>query len=104
MKATEGYIRPMREGEEVLQCGLVIGVGIKERKDDELHIHGLVLRTSGMKQTPYLVQVWVDMSQEYGSRVVGDESKECECPAGMSEKCKHVVAVMLHLSRLVRSL
>ncbi|KAK3911139.1 Serrate RNA effector molecule-like protein [Frankliniella fusca] len=99
MKATEGFIRPMREGEEVLQCGLVIGVGIKERKGDELQVHALVLRTSGLRQTPYLVQIWIDMSKEYGARVIADESRECECPAGMSEKCKHIVAVMLHLAR-----
>jgi len=101
MKATEGYVRPMREGEEVLQCGLVIGVGIKERKGDELLVNALVLRTSGLRQTPYLVQIWVDMSKEFGERVIGDESRECECPAGLSEKCKHVVAVMIHLARLV---
>jgi len=101
MKATEGYIRPMREGEEVLQCGLVIGVGIKERKGDELQVHALVMRTSGLRQTPYLVQVWVDLGKEYGERVIGEESRECECPAGLSEKCKHVVAVMLYLARSV---
>jgi len=104
MNATKGFVRPMREGEQVLESGLVVSVGLKEKKDCVLYIQALVLRTSGLTtQHPYLVEVWVNLEEEYGSRLLKDQSVECECPAGQSEKCKHVVAVLLYLTRLVFS-
>lgn len=104
MNATKGFVRPMREGEQVLESGLVVSVGLKERKDCVLHIQALVLRTSGLTtQHPYLVEVWVNLEEEYDSRLLKDQSVECECPAGKSEKCKHVVAVLLYLTRSIFS-
>lgn len=101
-KATAGYSRPMREGEEVLNSGLVIGVGLKQKDGDVFHIQALVLRTSGLSSKhPALVELWVDSSKEYGERLMKEESRECDCPAGRSEKCKHIVSVMLYLARLV---
>jgi len=52
-------------------------------------------------QHPYSVELWVDLQRDYGSRVLQEKSAECECKAGDSEKSKHVIAVMLYLSRLV---
>lgn len=102
MNATKDFVRPIREGEQVLESGLIVSVGLKERKDSVLHIQALVLRTSGLTtQHPYLVEVWVNLKEEYGSRLLKDQSLECECPAGQSEKCKYVVAVLLYLTRLV---
>lgn len=102
MKATEGFVRPIREGEEVLKSGLVISVGKKEKKVTAVHVQALVLRTSGLSsQHPYLVQLWVDLSKDFGSRLVNEQFLECQCPAGQSQKCKHIVAVMLYLSRYV---
>ncbi|KAK3920024.1 LOW QUALITY PROTEIN: Adenylosuccinate synthetase [Frankliniella fusca] len=89
----------MREGEEVLNSGFVVSVGLKERKDSVAHIQALVLRTSGLQQHPYLVELWVDLDKDYGSRLLKDQSQEYQCKAGQSEKCKHVVAVMLYLAR-----
>jgi len=97
-----GYTRPIREGEQVLNAIFVISVGLKSKEGSILHIQALVLRTSGITtQHPYSVELWVDLEKEYGSRVIQDKSVECECKAGESEKCKHIIAVMLHLSRLV---
>jgi uncharacterized Zn finger protein len=41
----------------------------------------------------------VDMGKPHGSRVIKEHSPECGCPAGSSEKCEHIVAVMLYLAR-----
>ncbi|XP_011874160.1 PREDICTED: uncharacterized protein LOC105565510, partial [Vollenhovia emeryi] len=101
MNVTKGFVRPMREGEQVLESDLIVSVGLKEKKDSVLHIQALVLRTSGLTtQHPYLVELWVNLEEEYGSRLVKDQSLECGCPAGQSEKCKHIVAVLLYLTRV----
>ena len=101
-KASTGYVRPVREGEAVLNAGFVISAGLKRKERSVLHIQSLVLRTSGVSTLhPYLVEIWVDLQKPPGFRVLKDQSVECDCKAGESEKCKHVIAVMLYLARLV---
>ena len=49
-----GYVRLVREGEEVLDAVLVIFVGIKQKEGNVLHIQALMLWTSGITtQHPY---------------------------------------------------
>lgn len=108
MNASSGFTRPMREGEAVLKGGLVVAVGKKAKEDEVVHVQALVLRTSGLKSNdPAVVEIWVDLARDYGERVVKDNEeafrKLCDCPAGMSDKCKHILAVMLFLTRLVVS-
>lgn len=102
MKASDGYERPIREGEEILRSGLVVGVGLKGKDKDEVtHVQALVLRTSGItSKHPYLLDLWLDLTKPSGERLINEKS-ECECPAGQSLKCKHLIAVMLWLTRLV---
>lgn len=106
MKATRGFVRPMREGEELVKAKMVITIGKKGKENDVVHIQALVLRTSGLQSKhPAVVELWVDISKDYGERLVQDNEDEvrkvCDCPAGASEKCKHIVAVMLCLTRFV---
>ncbi|XP_034247196.1 uncharacterized protein LOC117648656 [Thrips palmi] len=104
VNASIGFERPIREGEQVLQAGFVVAIGIKAKNDDELHIQALVLRTTGVTtKTPYVIEIWVDLSKPPGQRVTKDSSPECQCPAGASEKCKHIIAVLLYLSRVEES-
>lgn len=73
VKTTEGFVRPMREGEEVLNSGLVIFVGKKSKKDATVHVQALVLRISGLSsQHLYLVEFWIDLSKDFGSRLVNE--------------------------------
>ncbi|KAL4706960.1 hypothetical protein ACJJTC_019498 [Scirpophaga incertulas] len=104
INASAGYTKPMRSGEELLRSGMVISVGKKEKKNNIIHVQALILRTSGLNSKhPAIIKLWIDVSQEYGNRLVGDNeqkvTKVCDCPAGASEKCKHILAVMLYLSR-----
>jgi len=100
VNACVGFERPIREGEQVLEAGFIVAIGLKGKKNDELHVQALVLRTKGVSsKNPYNIEVWVDLSKQHGSRVVKDSSPECECPAGASEKCKHIMAVLLYLAR-----
>ncbi|CAG4941484.1 unnamed protein product [Parnassius apollo] len=83
---------------------MVISVGKKEKNNNIIHVQALVLRTSGLNSKhPAIIKLWIDVSQEYGNRLVGDNEQEvtkvCDCLAGASEKCKHILAVMLYLSR-----
>ena len=92
----------MLEGGQVLNGKLVLGVSVKERRNDTVYVQGLVLRTSGFaSEHPYLVENWIDTSKDYGERIIKERSNECECPSGLSEKCKHIIAVILYLARLV---
>ena len=100
INVSAGYVRLVREGEEVLNARLVISVGIKQKEGNILHIQALVLRTSGITTHLYLVEIWIDLKREYGQRVSKEKSAECECKAGESAKCKHVIAVMLGEVRL----
>ncbi|KAK3929159.1 Beta-ribofuranosylaminobenzene 5'-phosphate synthase [Frankliniella fusca] len=105
INATKGFIRPMREGEELMNGGMVVSIGKKEKERDEVHIQALVLRTSGFQtKDPAVVEIWIDTSKEAGEKIVQDNEEEfrkyCDCPAGNSEKCKHMVAVMLCLTSL----
>lgn len=106
INASAGFTKPMRSGEELLRSGMVISVGKKEKNNNIIHVQALVLRTSGLNSKhPAIIKLWIDVSQEYGNRLVGDNEQEvtkvCDCPAGASEKCKHILAVMLYLSRFV---
>lgn len=100
VNASIGFERPIREGEQVLQAGFIVAIGVKAKNDPELHVQALVLRTTGVTtKTPYVIEVWIDLSKPLGHRVTKDSSPECQCPAGASEKYKHIIAVLLYLSR-----
>lgn len=105
MNASRGFIRPMREGEALLKAGMVTVVGKKETDVADVYkIQALVIRTSGIQsKDPAVVELSVDVSKEYGERIISDNEEEfrkhCDCPAGNSEKCKHIVAVMLWLTK-----
>ena len=100
VNASIGFERPIREGEQVLESGFVDAIGLKAKNDQELHVQALVLRTTGVTtKTPYVIEVWIDLSKPPGQRVTKDSSPECKCPAGNSEKCKHIMAVLLYLTR-----
>lgn len=99
--ASEGFSRPIREGEEVLKAGFVVGVGLRGTENSVvLHVQALKLRTSGVaSKTPALLEIWLDQTKDFGCRVMKEELAECGCPAGKSEKGKHIIAVMLYLAR-----
>lgn len=106
MNSAKGFIRPIREGEALLRSGLIVTVGKKSKEENILHVQGLVLRTSGLKTRPPVeVEVWIDLAKDLGNRVVKDNESEirdnCDCPAGNSEKCKHIIGVMFCLARFV---
>lgn len=66
MNATKDFVCPIHESEQLLKSGLIVSVGLKERKDGVLHIQALVLRTSSLTtQYPYLVEVWVNLKEEW---------------------------------------
>ena len=98
MKSFEGYIRPYREAEEYLESGFLVCFGIKSRTENTVDFEGLAIQTSHVHLFPHKLTVSIDTSAEKGSQV---KSTTCSCKAGESHQCKHIVAALLHLGRLV---
>ena len=67
INVSAGYVRLVREGEEFLNAGLVISVGIKQKEGNILHIQAQVPRTSGITTHLYLVEIWIDLKEEQRS-------------------------------------
>lgn len=85
------------EGEKVLNAGHIIfcGRGNDTADGNSIHFLAFCLQTSNMTSRPH----------EINGLLISSSAKilqvKCSCKAGLSEKCKHSVAVLLHLSRLV---
>jgi uncharacterized Zn finger protein len=88
--------RNIIEGEEVLKAGLVVVVGTRGKTEDKVEVMGLVLQTSGLTKEP--VQVTGLLSFDEDNRL-SVRKMSCTCKAGMSERCKHVGAVLWYLNR-----
>ena len=82
--------RCWEEGEAVLKAKHIVACGITSRGDNELKILALCAQSSALRAKPHEILVTVK-SQGFDI--------SCSCKAGMSEKCKHCVAVLLHLNR-----
>ena len=82
--------RCWEEGEAVLKAKHIAACGITSREDNELSILALCAQSSALRAKPHEVLVTVK-SQGFDI--------SCSCKAGMSEKYKHCVAVLLHLNR-----
>ncbi|KAK3921443.1 hypothetical protein KUF71_001223 [Frankliniella fusca] len=95
-KAAVGFSRPLKEGEEYYERGMLLVVGIKAKTDEKLTIQALAAKTSGVMDKPHEIEVVLNLGMEAGDRV---EKLQCSCKAGQSEKCKHVIATLIHLNR-----
>ena len=79
------------EGERLLNAGHVLNCG----KIDESAEHNLLafcVQTSGVKERPHTIK---------GEICAGEKilSMTCSCKAGLSEMCKHIVGVLLYITR-----
>ena len=84
--------RYWEEGEAVLKAKHIVACGVTARGDNELKILALCAQSSYLRAKPHEIMVII---KSEGFKI------SCSCKAGMSEKCKHCVAVLLHLNRLV---
>ncbi|KYN28511.1 hypothetical protein ALC57_02065, partial [Trachymyrmex cornetzi] len=82
--------RKFVEGERVLKVEHIIRYGKNVESDGKVSFIALCLQTSNIRLTPHEVK--------------GDVSSKdilsctCSCKAGLREKCKHIIAVLLSVS------
>ena len=81
------------EGERVLNSGHVIYCGKEHDESVVYKVIGYCLQTSSMRDNPHEINGKININ---GST----ETMQCSCKAGLSEACKHIVGVLLYLSRL----
>ena len=80
------------EGEKILQAGHVIFCDqLDTDSEEEIKIIAFCLQSSSLKSAPHEIKGDILCS----GKII---NFKCSCKAGLSEKCKHVVAVLLHLT------
>ena len=80
--------RKFIEGERVFKAGHVIKCGKNVAEDGQVSFIALCLQTTNIRLAPHEIKGEVD-----SKRIT---SCTCSCKAGLGEKCKHIVAVLLH--------
>ena len=83
--------RNLIEGERLLNSKHIIKCG-KLESGDNLNIKAYCLQTSNLKGQPHEINGVIGRN---GSII----SFKCSCKAGLSEKCKHILAVLLYCNR-----
>lgn len=63
---------------------------------DNLEIHGIVLSTSSVKGDPHSLKTKLRLRD---GRLKIEEAS-CSCKAGLSEACKHMVALLLQVNKV----
>ncbi|XP_075737097.1 uncharacterized protein LOC142776738 isoform X3 [Rhipicephalus microplus] len=91
LEASEKRVRCLIEGEEVLNAGHRICCGVKACNIDAVAIQGLCLQTSHVREKPHELELVFDVN----SRI----KDHCSCKAGNAERCKHMIAMLLHVNR-----
>ena len=84
------------EGERVLNAGHVIKCGIISAKSvsDMTEIQAFVLQTSNLRDNPHEIKGTISKDKSINNM-------KCTCKAGLSAKCKHIMATLLYCYRLV---
>ena len=86
------------EDERVLNVNHVIFCDKKNSADkDCVNFVAFCLQNSNMRSTPHEIAGSISHTEKM-------IDIKCSCKAGLSKKCKHSVAVVLHLNRLVYNL
>lgn len=86
--------RAFVEGTEILKCGHIVEIGIKEYTEKKLIIIALCLQTSNINGHPHEVLITKIINEDNLVKINGT----CTCKAGTG-KCKHVVGVLLKLQK-----
>ena len=92
------FKRPLIEGEAVLDAKMLAIVGKLARTDDDdgniLKVWSLCLQSSATFSDPHQLEIHLDLcklGRDRFSRLF------CSCTAGESAKCKHLIALLMHL-------
>ncbi|XP_077548361.1 uncharacterized protein LOC144161593 [Haemaphysalis longicornis] len=89
--ASDKRIRCYTEGEAVLDAGHLVCCGVKCQEASSVTVQGLCLQTSALKRKPH------ELEFVYGND--GSLKAHCSCKAGNSERCKHLIAMLMFVYR-----
>lgn len=90
---TNSSRRNVIEGHRVLNANHIIKIGRLENNiSGNVSLTALCLQTSNLKELPHEINGIIRVNGEI-------VSFKCSCKAGLSEKCKHIIAVLLYCSR-----
>lgn len=84
------------EGERVLATKHIVLAGIKCREARSTQVVVLCLRTAGIHDSPHTVEAVFSSEAPTSSTPLKIVRSSCSCAAGLSEKCKHITALLLH--------
>jgi SWIM zinc finger len=94
MEVVGDFKRPFVEASALLKSKHLMECGITARTAHQIHVMGLCLQTSHLDGKPHQVDIKINVQASSDDRLCCT----CTCKAG-SGKCKHIVAVLLYLSR-----
>lgn len=83
-------------GERVLPAGHIIKCGKYDqiRDSSDTHIKAFFLQTSHLKEKPHEIKIVINSNRKI-------LNYKCSGKAGLEEKCKHYIAVLLYYYRYV---
>lgn len=88
--------RNMVEGENVLNSGHIINCGYVNKNEMSIGIFATCLQTSSIRDKPHEINGNLHFKSSW--EII---ELNCTCKAGASQRCKHVVSVLLHIFRSV---
>lgn len=74
----------------MLDAGHLITCGVVDEKDSEVTIKALCIQSSSVQEAPRELQAVVRKDAF---------SITCSCKAGLSETCKHCIALLTHIHK-----
>jgi len=84
----------MVEGENVLNSGHIINCGYVNKNETNIQIFATCLQASVIKDKPRELNGNLNFKSYWEITEL-----KCTCKAGASQRCKHVVGVLLHIFR-----
>lgn len=90
---TTNSSRNFLEGNRILYANHIEDIGVKIDSNDEVHLFAQCLQTSHSKESFHEIEG--KLNKKSGEII----SMTCSCKAGLGEKCKHIIAVLLYCSR-----
>ncbi|KAH0534595.1 hypothetical protein KQX54_005665 [Cotesia glomerata] len=80
------------EGEKIINAGHLIYNRLENQNNDQYDILSYCIQSSAFRDKPHEIKTVIQKN----SQIV---SSKCSCTAGLSERCKHITAVLLYCTR-----
>jgi len=91
-----------RSAEEILEANYLRKVGLVRTCSDSFTVRGICLQVSHPddRHQPFIINITFSKVDDDDNEISGGQ---CSCLAGSLARCKHAVALLLHLTKLVHN-